>query len=285
MQNQAWIFPLAFLLSIAACNLDQEIDIDLPDYRPQPVVECYLEPGQPFSLLLTQSAAYFDPFPESNIDFLQSILLDSAEVRIRYGEEMVTLDNQLSFNPFTRRLTNYVAARAVPALPAGAEFSLEVLLPDGRIISGATRVLPVVPIDSVVVEYAENDTLARVLTYFSDIPETPNFYRRMLHESAIDSLPEQDFTVDDRFIDSLFVFGSGYNYAAGDTLINTLYHIEPAYYDFLESLNNAISSNGNPFAQPSPIISTNLDISGEGEVIGIFTGLHFARATTVVPPR
>jgi hypothetical protein len=101
----------------------------------------------------------------------------------------------------------------------------------------------------------------------------------MLHFGDLDSL-EQDFVTDDRIVDdSLIVFGTGYDYAVGDTVINTLYHITEEYSTFLESLNAAVSANGNPFGQPSPIIS---NLEGSANAIGIFTGLTYDRRVDIV---
>ena len=51
---------ILFLASFTACNLEKEVEIVLPAYERQYVVECYLEPGKPFNLLLTKSSSYFD---------------------------------------------------------------------------------------------------------------------------------------------------------------------------------------------------------------------------------
>ena len=62
----------------------------------------------------------------------------------------------------------------------------------------------------------------------------------------------------------------------GDTIISTLFHIDKAYYDFRESVQNAINSNGNPFGQPG-VLKSNI----EGG-LGIFTGLTFDRKTLII---
>ena len=66
---------LAVLAFFSACNLTNDVNIDLPDYDRQPVVECYLEPGKPFRLLLSQSYSFFDPFGLDST-FLQKTLLN-----------------------------------------------------------------------------------------------------------------------------------------------------------------------------------------------------------------
>jgi hypothetical protein len=278
MNKYALFFPVA--LALAACNLEKEIEIELPEYQSQLALECYLEPGAPFRLSLTKSAAYFDPFPApDNIGgFLQEILVPGAKVQIRHRNRSYTLSNILYFDPAGRRLYNYFSPTPVP-LDTVEPFSLEVITEDGKTITATTRILPVVPIDSAIVQFKEGDTLARILTYFTDPSDRPNFFRRVLHLNSLDSIPLQDFTVDDRFVEKTFVFGSGYDYKPGDTLISTIYHIDEPYFRFQESLQRAVFGNGNPFAQASPLIS-NLD--GSADAIGIFTGLRFSRVYSVV---
>lgn len=275
--NYSFLF-LAFSIAFVSCNLEQEIDINLPDYESRYVVECYLEPGQPFSLLLTRTASYFDPFPTTNAEFLDDILVDGATVTIAHNGQTDTLKNGLFFNPLSRKAYNYLAADLVPE-DYEQSFELNIVTADGKTITAATRILRPIPIDSIVVEFQENDTLARVLTYFNDIPDERNYFRRMLHEHTLDSIPLQDFAADDRFAEGNIVFGSAYNFAEGDTVFNTIFHIDRAYYDFFNSVQTAASSNGNPFGQPSPIIS---NLQGTANAIGIFTGLSYERRMTIV---
>ena len=268
------------LLLLAACNLTKDVDIDLPNYERQPVVECFLEPGQPFRLLLTQSYGFFDPFGlDSN--FIQKTLLDGATVTISYDGHTDTLTNGLFFTFVAPiKIFNYQSSQLVPATP-GIDYTLNIRLPDGQTITGRTIMLPQVPIDSIVVEFSPDiDTLARVLTYISDDRTTPNYYRRLLNYSSLDSFPEQDFLVDDRIITTpLIAFGTGYELTRGDTAFNTIFHITKDYYDYYESVQLAVFGNVNPFAQPSPIRS---NVSGSGNPLGIFTCLVYDRDTTII---
>lgn len=116
----------AALATLAACNLEKEVDIVLPQYDRQPVVECYLEPGKPFRLLLTSSYSFFDPFGlDSN--FLQKTLLQGATVTISYDGQVETLQNfpVIETNPF--KIYNYTSQSIVPATP-GIEFTLNITL-------------------------------------------------------------------------------------------------------------------------------------------------------------
>ncbi len=271
---------LTLTLLLTSCNLEKEVEIQLPSHNSVPVVECYLEPGKPFTLLLTRTSSYFTPFPQDELEFLSSILEDSAQVIISTNGIEYELENTLGINPLTSKVFNYYNPTPVPH-DAEYEFALSIRLKNGQTIYSQTRLLPPVPIDSIVVQF-NADSLARVLTYFTDPDTAGNYYRRMLHLSSIDSLPLQDFVSTDQFLDNnIGIFGTTYQFEVGDTLINTLFHIEKAYADFLQSIEEATHANGNPFSQPSTIIS---NLQGDARAIGIFTGLSYDRVITIISP-
>ncbi|MBV6438664.1 MAG: DUF4249 domain-containing protein [Haliscomenobacteraceae bacterium CHB4] len=274
-----YLFSLA-ILAFFACNLSKEVDIELPDYERQPVVECYLEPGKPFRLLLTRSYAFFDPFGLDS-SFFQNTLLQGATVTISYNGQTDTLYNTFSFDPSPLKIFNYTGQNIVPST-VGVEYTLNVTLPDnGGSITGVTPMLPLVPIDSNVIEFFQpGDTIARVLTYVTDDPNEENYYRRLLNYYSLDSIPEQDFLASDRFLTTpKLAFGTGYELGEGDTIYTTVCHITKAYYDYVESVQLAIFGNLNPFAQPSPIKS---NVTGSANPLGIFTCLVYDRDTTVI---
>ncbi len=283
MNIKYFLFILSGLFAFSACDLEQEVDIELPEFEQAIALECYLEPGKPFRLLMTQADPFFAPLPALDEQFLSMLLVDSAEVTITYEGETIALRNQFSLDPGQIKFFNYVANEIVPEA-YGTSFELNVVTKEGETIFASTTLLEPVPIDSVVIEPDDeirNDTLFyRALTYFTDRPNEANFYRRMLHVSSLDSLPEQDFVTDDRIVEDRVVFGSSYEFIAGDTIINTLFHIDENYYNYLESAQNAISGNFNPFGQPSPIIS---NLEGSAKAIGVFTGLTYDRITKIVP--
>jgi hypothetical protein len=252
------------LLALSACNLEKEIEITLPDYNSAPFVECYLEEGLPLRLLLTRSSSFFSNFNLQDPEVLQSWLYQNAVVNISFKGNTYRLLNIPYLDPITGKFYNYFNP-VIPDSSYPGPFLLEILLPDGEKISGQTEFLEKVKIDSVVIQFNE-DSKARALTYFSDPPDTKNFYRRVLHKNNLRSEPLQSFTTDDRISSGTFVFGSGYEFEVGDTVINNLYHIDQPYFNFLESIQRAVSGNGNPFAQPSPIQS---NINGKAN--GIFT--------------
>jgi hypothetical protein len=273
------ILLLSTLALLGACNLEKEIDLELPLYDNQPVVECYLEPGKPFRLLLTRSYGFFDPLGLDST-FLDKTLVSGALVTIAYNGRVDTLANMLSAEFSPLKIFNYTGKNLVPAT-FGVQYALRIVMPDGREITGRTIMLPKVPIDSIRVEWnPQRDTLARVLTYITDDRTQENFYRRMLNYATLDSLPDQDFLTNDRIAQTeIIAFGTGYELTEGDTVINTLYHITKDYYDYLESVQLAVFGNQNPFAQPARIKS---NVSGSANPLGIFTCLVYDRDTTII---
>lgn len=277
-----FLYAIIAAALFTACNLTKDVDIVLPEYEIQPVVECYLEPGKPFRLLLTRSYSFFDPLGLDTA-FINNTFLQGATVTISYDGKTDTLFG-LPFPIFETnpvKFFNYLGANTVPATP-GVQYTLRIVLPNnGGEISGQTTMLPKVPLDSVVVEWnPDNDTLARALTYITDDLSQNNYYRRLLNFSSLDSVPDQDFIVDDKLsTNETIAFGTGYDLLEGDTMFTAIYHIEKPYYDFLESVQLAIFANLNPFAQPSGIRS---NVQGSANPIGIFTSLVYDRDTTIV---
>lgn len=264
--------PLLLLLGcITACDLTKDVDVDLPVYEAELVVECYLQVGEPYRLLLTRSAGFFDPAGLP--------LVDDALVLIKHEGNVDTLTNDIFINPTTMQLHNYGSATSPSSLDG--VYELEIVGPQGDRITASTVILPPVPITELEIVPREEDSLVVVLTRIADPINEANFYRRLFHLGGdiVSGEVEQDFTAGDSFLEagSELVFGTAYDYAPGDTLISTLYHITEEYYDFVESLETALNGNGNPFIQQE---STQSNVVGG---IGIFTGLSFDQKTVVIP--
>lgn len=280
---QRLVQVLVLLLALVACNLEQEIELDLPAYEEKIILEAYLEAGQSYRLLLTRSSSYFSPFPTNLLETFNQLLVNDAEVVITYQGNQIVLDNVPFIDPETDKIFNYSSNQMVP-FDTINPFNLSITLADGVVISGATTFLPVVPIDSIVYEFknavSEKDS-ARVLTYFNDPIDQENFYRRAIYKYKKGELEEQqDFVSDDRIVEDVVVFGTGYNFKLGDTVLNRIYHIDESYYRFFNSLQLAVEGNGNPFGQPSPIIPSIQ--SSDGQAIGVFTTLNFSEEVTII---
>ena len=274
-------------MTLVSCNLSKEVDINLTVYGSQPVVECYLIPGERYQLLLTKSNSFFDPLTIDNpAAYLESLLLKGADVKIIYNNDTIQLQETLTFNPDNGQISNYSAQEIVPD-DSNSTFELLVTLADGSTITASTIIPTLVRIDSTKVEYAnQNKTRATIFIYHQDDRNTLDFYRRMIHVSSLDSAAQQDYTTDDKINDTESVaYGTFYERedkksVVGDTLIFTLIHVTKEYNDFSSSKSNANSANGNPFGQPCQIKS---NVSGISKPIGIFTGFKIRRDTLYMP--
>ncbi len=266
------ISVLSFLVIIASCDLQKDIDVELPPYESELVLECYLEPGQPYRLLLSESQDYFNSSTDNP-------LIQNATVVITHQGVMDTLPNGAFFDFVFNKFYNFQSQKIVP-FNYYEDFSISIMDDRGRALTGTTQIIEPVEVDSMILQFNTTDTAALVLSYFVDPPEEDNWYRRQLHvgETIDGGRLDQDFITDDNLEtdDGQFVFGSAFDYTFGDTLYTTLYHIDEPYFNFLQSVFDAINANGNPFATPAQIRS---NVEGG---IGIFTGLSYDRDTLIV---
>ena len=161
----------------------------------------------------------------------------------------------------------------------GDVFTLSITDPKGRKLTGTTTVLPFVKIDTVEFNFNDQDE-ALVLTRFKDSAETENYYRYSVHRDSLEHEAEISYTSSDELNNGEpFVFGTGFDFETGDSLIVTLHHLDKAFFDFQESVEEAKNANGNPFAQPGRVKST---VQGG---LGVFTFLVYDRKKLAVPPK
>ena len=301
MRSLSLLLPLVLLLS--ACNLQQPIDIELPEYESEVLVESYLIPGNPYFVILSRTVGFYD-----------SLVLEyvsGAEITMRRGSEEIQL-YQLSPQVIalllaadtTSEISNllgeqpviYASAQfgggfpEIDLVPADYEstFQLEITTPEGDSLVAQTRIPRPVPIEYQEVRFNDEDR-ALVLTAIQDEGGVLNYYRRLLVErrprvsnegqdTTWVSREQQDFVLDDGFSDGeLIVFGTGFDHESGDTLIATVYHITEDYFRFVDTRDAAVSASLSPFAQPAQLYT---NVAG-GQ--GIFTGLTLDRDTVVVP--
>ena len=275
--RDASLLSLATLALAVGCDLQRDIDVAFPNYDAPPVLECYLTPGEPFRLLLTRSEPIAAPIPTEAGDLLTELLLDSAVVTIAYRDTAVLLENVFTLDPAFRQGFNYVSEVLVPR-EFRDSFRLTVDLPGGGTIRAATRLLPAIPNDSTVVEFdaerlKRGDSLARVRTFFSDPePERVNRFHHVLLEADLKRASEQDAVFTDEFhAGGALGTVSLYRFAPGTPLLVVTAHVDAVFERYERSNKLARASNGNPYAQPSPLIG-NLHGEGAGAgALGIFT--------------
>lgn len=261
MKIPGWKYLLA-IPSFGFASCSQDFDIQLPAHKPELVVECYLEDGEPLRALVTESTALLDTA------LIPPIIAD-AIVTITYRGRTDTLRPSIYLDPLRNRAYNYGSSTRVAAdFNSGESYRIDVYDRQGRHATGTTRFMPPVAIANMEASFNSEEE-ASILTTIPDDPATKNFYRLVLKRNS-----EQDsIQLNSYFTDELannagnMIIRSRNRFMRGDTAYAMLYHITPEYYQFLNTSNGATSALGNPFAASGEIVS---NISGG---IGVFTAL------------
>ena len=269
-------------LLLAGCGkLQNNIDVPLPSYSSELVVECYLEPGKVPSLAVTTSVPYLSSvLPRVPSDVTVTLTMpNGTPVPLNFAPNYKALTDSTG-----EKFHSHIGRDPLVANP-GDVFKLDVSDKQGRHVTGTTTMMSLVPIDSV--EYKFNDKKgaerkAYFLTNFRDPATADDAYRLQLHKGdpakrALLKSPEVDNSFQDRLNNGQnFTVGTSYRFYPGDTVTATLYHTDAAYYRFRQSVRDARGANGNPFSQPSAIYNT---VQGG---IGVFTVLSGTQATKIL---
>jgi hypothetical protein len=248
-------------LVLFQCNFEKEIDIKLPDYANTPYLECYLEPGKPYRLLVYQSIGYFDGLVPTPIrDASISITHRGVSTALPYD----TLPRVGDIRYYNYRSNDTIK---VPA-HYDETFLLSVTI-NGVTYHSTTTIKTFVAIDSLSNDCNEKQR-CQIKLRFKDNVNTVDFYRFITFSDSLGGDIKQDIILNDELFDSENVeIGGGYSFNEGQPAVIRLYHITKEHYDFLISVKNSQNANGNPFAQPASIKS---NIPG---ILGIFTGLTY----------
>jgi hypothetical protein len=265
------VLMLAAGMSLISCgNFEKEVEVELPEFHSQLVVEAYITRNEKVMVSVMETKDYFSP---PTLPFV-----NDATVMLTHGNNTYKLKLNLSPDVVNLKYFNYMLSGPEDTLrlKEGDVIQLQVSDPKGRMVKAETRWVNPVPLDSVTHKY-NDENKALLLAHYKD-PVGKNYYRfraRKLHDSDI-FIPDY-FADDNIFEGQKSSFGTGYDYEKGDTVEITLYSINKDYYDFLSTANAASSANGNPFAQPAAIKS---NVQGG---TGIFTVLPFGRVFYILP--
>jgi hypothetical protein len=268
MKSISGILLLLFAFGFTGCDMEKEIDLNLPEFQSEIVVEGYLEAGKPYRVNIYESTSYFDR-PEP-------VLIPDAVVIITHNGKADTLRFKPFFDKETEKIYTHSSETVVTGNP-GETYSLEVKDARGRRVTGFAQFLPKVTIDSLEWKF-NNEGKALIQGLFQDDAATQDAYRYQIHKDSLTHRRrENDRFLNDRLNNGKKIaFGTNYKFFPEDTLFVTLYHIEQPYYEFLNTMDDARDANGNPFAQPSAIKST---VQGG---LGVFTTLSYDRKQIIL---
>ncbi|MGI4834125.1 MAG: DUF4249 domain-containing protein [Janthinobacterium lividum] len=267
------------LLGAGCGSLQKDINVPLPQYDNQLVVECYLEPGVVPRLTVTESVPYLSNGQAVSAKS-QSLTLSNGQVvqlptdvTVRLtlpSGQVVPLYFLPGIDPTTGKYFTHVGTAPLAA-QVGQSFALDVQDTRSRHVTGTATVPAFIPIDSV--KYKFNDLTgdnkkAYFQTKWTDPGATTDYYRLLLHKGKPSNNSETDNDISDQLFNGQpYAQVTTYRFRPNDTVTATLYHIDSLYYSFRRSTREARSANGNPFAQPSTIRST---VQGG---VGVFTVL------------
>ncbi len=280
---------LAGLGLLAGCkSLQNDVNVSLPYYANQLVVEAYLQDGVVPRLTVTESVPYLDDGQAAAAGSVVLPLPNGLKVQIP-ADVTVTLTLPggrpvpLRFSPgldeTTGKYYTHIGTSRL-TIQAGQQFGLDAQDKRGRHVTGTAIAPTLIRIDSTKYKFNDltgDDKRAYFLTKWTDPAATTDYYRLMLHKGKPANNSETDNDISDRLFNGLpYSQVTRYRFRPGDTVTATLYHVDSLYYNFRQSTRDARNANGNPFAQPAGIRST---VQGG---LGVFTVLVSDKRTVIL---
>lgn len=282
MQKYIIIIIAALSLLFTAC--EKEIEIDYPAHESVLVVNTFCQPDSTWKVYITDS--------QSKVSSQVPQVVENASVQIFEDESLIA-------TLYHEENGQYIADDTAPKPQIGSEYTLKVSA-DGYPDTEANTSIPV-PVDIQQVEIKDSiaiDEMGEYITeihiHFQDPPETDNFYSvsTQLYNSELGfywptfykfdgaEIEFQFARNDDKFFFSdLFFNGTTYVLKAqvssekfifskenSDQIIVNLASVTESYYNYHKEVEQQISIQENPFAEPV-FIESNIQ-NGLGNFAG-----------------
>ena len=291
------LFTFSFLmLNIVSCT--KEVQIDIPGYKDQMVIDGSIETGQPAIVFLSKSN---NVYSETNFQAYLDGFISGATVIISNGTETDTLTEICSDNlpPGTEEVAAAFFGIPVDQLvnlhlcayvsfgmlgEVGKTYTLKVIH-NGKEYNSTTQIAQATPLDSLYWKpegsftdrgfswaklsdpLSNNDAYCWQVKYIGmpNFKKTfnPFFNDNFFNGKTFDFAYENPMSFDDPNGDPNY---RGY-YKSGDTIVVKLSKIGKAEYNFFEKKYNQIYSGGNPFSTP-----TNVPTNIQGGALGVWVG-------------
>jgi len=287
------LFISAFLLMVLA-SCEREIDIDLPNDEELIVVEGRIRPNEAPVILLTKNQGFFDAVPAGLEDFVNSFVIQDAQVIISDGVQSEQLQFTIDFvnYPFFYYTGNVIKGEV------GKTYALSIIY-NNKVLTSSTTIPAPVQIDSSwfglnPFDIAE-DSLGVSYIQILDPDTFGNAYRLYARKNSFQFFnPVSGSEFNDDFVNGnniVFFAGSAdqpfiaqdsfvpreFFYSLGDTIYLELASIGRKEYFFYATLGAAVGSNGNPFASPT-LVQSNIK-GGLGVWVGMSVSYDTLYAT------
>ena len=256
------------LILFGSC--DKVIEVDLPEYEQELVMEMYLEKGSPLRCLLIESLPYTDTAINKPVNNALVIFSD--------GIHNDTLTHKINQDMVTGRFYNYYHPRVVAPDPAKT-YTITIIANEKKLTSHTTFSQTKTTIDSLIVRESPNEADSfSVGIKFTDPPAIENYYRILVGKNLnLFGSDPTDFRISDISFNGMpFSYYSEPDFARNDTVTIRVYSLNKEHYEYLESMGNARRSNFNPFSQPGRIKS---NVTGG---LGIFTSISYIENKMIV---
>lgn len=295
------------LLSIVLFSCTKEVQIDIPGYKENLVIDGSIETGQPPIVLLSTTNNIYSP---TNLDAYLEGFISGATVIVSDGtitdtlteictdelpagtEEIASAFFGIPLEQLVQlHLCAYISTNIVGEV--GKSYSLKVIH-EGKTYTSSTSIYPPKSLDSLywkpqngTTEYGfswavlsdetvTNDAYKWETKYVSEIvfnkPFNPFFNDKFFNGLTFEFAYDNPMSYDDETYPEDF---RGY-YRVGDTVVIKFSKIGQKEYNFFEKKYNQIYSAGNPFATP-----TNIPTNIVGGAFGVWVGYSPAYDTLI----
>jgi len=288
------LFTSFVIIALTSCT--ENIDVKLPNSDKKIVIEGTIENGKVAEVIITRTIPLFSSVSGTTVSDLY--VLD-AKVYVSNGSITDTLN--LAIDSSSSLGVVYKGSALIGV--TGQNYSLKVVASDGKIYSATTYIPTPVALDSVWwAPQPPNDTLGFANARLKDPSGLGNNYRWYAKRPTKDRrfIAPNGATFDDKLIDGKtfdFAYSKGYDptdnvnsamndsdaerfyYRKTDTIYIQFVSMDRASKDFYTTFENAVASNGNPFASPVTIIG-NID----NGALGVWSGMGTTYDTIMPTP-
>lgn len=302
--KKLWYLCTVALL-ITSCT--KEVEIDIPGYEEQLVIDGRIETGMPPIVLISKSKDIYAP---TDLDAFISGFVSGATVTVSNGTTTVTLIEICTDNlppgsePYVSQMLGideadlaslhicgYTSFDPVMFGEVGKTYDLTVIA-EGNTYTASTKIVPPTPLDNVFWK-PDGDLTNYGYSWatLSDPPGQFDAYKwevKRINKDASGNELDNTFSTswspvfDDEFFNGLtfdffydnpYAYGDGVAdeiaglYAIGDTIVIKFSKMDEKVYEFMEKKYTQLSTAGNPFATP-----TNIPTNISGGALGVWAG-------------
>jgi hypothetical protein len=247
-------------LILNACNFQSNVEVVLPPYDNKLAVEGYIEPGKPIKILVTETKSFFDPIGIPEVRNATVIVASKG-----ISDTLI-----YAYSSENDKIWNFYSDRIIDTA-AGNTYTITVQDDKGRKVSASDNIPQEPEILSYTYDFNETDNVAMKIVLAKT--DEPAYYRVLYHNDSIIGAPVQsylfeDFTRRNPQTGNIEI-KTPYRWRRGEVCVVRIFKLSKAYFSFLNSVEQAKSINGNPFVQPTQVISNVKD------GFGIFAAVRY----------